>query len=297
MTEVTSHEVTCIVHVSFHGDGLRCSSFFYGSGKRHQILRSTNCVVICYVIVEPLGLEHCTYICKNRGSLPHQIWRGSVLYNWWRPYWGRNVLLIWKQCTVCVIHSRIRSLTILYLLHIFVSTEQPDFQCHLETYAMYVHFGDYYCNVSWKWQKLGLTKFRYTGFDSVACQCVKSSGLLTYYSVLKVFWVTRPPVLSVNAHVRSVCIAFVLTWDCIQYTTGMSCHMLWTSPTSCLPSSVCSSIRQLFWTLWYLVVQEVQKEQGEWCVGLWNGVWRLHNTAALEKIYCTLRKLADQAIK
>ena len=137
--------------------------------------------------------------------------------------------------------------------------------------------------------KLSLTKFCCPGFDSVVCPCLQSKCLLTYYSVLKVFWVTRPPVLSVNAHVRSVvyiCIVFILTWHCIQYTTGMSCHMLRTSPTSCLPSSVCSSIRQLFWSHWYLAVQEVQKEQGEWCVGLWNGVWRLHNTAALEKSYC-----------
>ena len=26
----------------------------------------------------------------------------SVLYNWRRPYWGWNILLIWKQCTTCV---------------------------------------------------------------------------------------------------------------------------------------------------------------------------------------------------
>ena len=34
----------------------------------------------------------------------------SLLYNWWRLYWGQNVLLTWKQCTTCFLCSRIHPL-------------------------------------------------------------------------------------------------------------------------------------------------------------------------------------------
>ena len=56
MADVMSHEhmYHACGAIEFCGD----SSFFNGSGKRHLISKNSNCIVICYMIVEPLGLEH-----------------------------------------------------------------------------------------------------------------------------------------------------------------------------------------------------------------------------------------------
>ena len=51
------------------------------------------------------------------------------------------------------------------------------------------------------------------------------------------------------------------------------------------PHPLCRFVHQPFWTHWCLVVQVVEKEQGEWYVRLWNSVWWLHNTATVELIY------------